>query len=337
MIRHLKIAAVVPCYKVRDHVVDLLARIPPEVDRVYCIDDACPEGSGKTIEAQVRDPRVRVIYHPVNLGVGGAVKTGYRAARADGCDVAVKLDGDGQMNPDLMAAFVHPIALGRCDYTKGNRFYRMGDVRAMPGLRLFGNAILSFFAKFSTGYWNVFDPTNGYTALHLAVLDLVPIDRVADRYFFETDLLFRLNIARAAVLDIPMAAVYGDEGSSLRIHRVFLPFLGGHARNLMKRLFYTYYLRDFHVASLQLLLGPLLLVGGLYFSLQHWALSIETGAPATPGTVMVGALPIIVGLQLVLAAFSFDIANAPKEAVHPLLVRQSPAKRARVPAELEDA
>ncbi len=324
MFRQLKIAVVIPCYRVQDHVIELLGRIPPEVDCIYCIDDACPEGSGRVIEGQVRDPRVRVIYHPNNRGVGGAVKSGYRAARVDGCDVAVKLDGDGQMNPDLILAFVLPIALGRCDYTKGNRFYRMGDVRAMPRVRLFGNAILSFFAKFSTGYWTIFDPTNGYTALHLAVLDLVPVDRVADRYFFETDLLFRLNVARAAVLDIPMTAVYGDEGSSLRISRIIVPFLLGHARNFMKRLFYTYYLRDFHIASLQLLLGPILLIAGLTFGLHHWAVSIDTGAPATPGTVMVAALPIIVGLQLVLAALSFDIANAPKDAVHPLLVRLSP-------------
>jgi dolichol-phosphate mannosyltransferase len=319
MFHELTVAVVIPCYKVKAHVLDLISHIPADVDRIYCIDDACPEGSGRAIEAATRDTRVRVIYHAENLGVGGAVKTGYRAARADGCDVAAKLDGDGQMDPRLLPSFLLPIALGRCDYTKGNRFYRMGDVRAMPGQRLFGNAILSFFAKFSTGYWNLFDPTNGYTALHLAMLELVPLDRVADRYFFETDLLFRLNIARAMVRDVPMPAVYGDETSNLRIGRIVLPFLAGHVRNFAKRTFYTYFLRDFHAASVQLLLGPILLVTGILFGLHHWRLSLMTGQPATAGTVMIAALQIILGLQLQLAALSYDVANVPTEAVHPLL------------------
>ncbi len=322
MFRHLKVAAVVPCYRVKSRVLDVLAAIPPEVDHIYCVDDACPEGSGKAIAAGTTDPRIRVIYHARNLGVGGAVKSGYLAARADGCDVAVKLDGDGQMDPRLLPAFLIPIALGRSDYTKGNRFYSMGDVRGMPAPRLFGNALLSFFAKFSTGYWNLFDPNNGYTALHLAMLDLVPLHRVADRYFFETDLLFRLNIARAMVRDIPMKAVYADEPSSLRIHRILLPFLYGHTRNFFKRVFYTYFLRDFHVASAQLVLGPSLLASGLAFGAYHWHQSVSTGLPATPGTVMIGALQIILGLQLWLAALTYDVANVPTEAVHPLLVGQ---------------
>jgi dolichol-phosphate mannosyltransferase len=327
----LKVAAVIPCYRVTAHALDLVARIPQEVDCIYCIDDACPDGSGKLISTHIADPRVRVITHVRNLGVGGAVKTGYRAARADGCDVAVKLDGDGQMNPRLLPAFLHPIALGRADYTKGNRFYRMGDVRAMPGPRLFGNALLSFFAKFSTGYWNIFDPTNGYTALHLSLLELVPLDRVADRYFFETDLLFRLNVARAVVRDVPMEAVYGTETSSLSIQHVILPFLTGHLRNFFKRVFYTYFLRDFHVASLQLLLGPCLLASGLVFGLHHWDISALTDTPATAGTVMIAALQIILGLQLWLAALSFDVSNVPAEAVHPLLVLTADDVRTQPP------
>ena len=316
----LRIAVVIPCYRVRDHVLGVIARVPAAVERIYCIDDGCPDGSGKLIEADSRDPRVRVIFHDRNRGVGGAVKTGYLAAREDGCDVAVKIDGDGQMDPALLASFVRPIELGLADYTKGNRFFRMGDTRAMPGARLFGNAILSFFSKLSTGYWNVFDPANGYTALHLAVLDLVPIQRVADRYFFESDLLFRLNIARCVVRDVPMIAVYAGETSNLSIRRIAFPFVGGHMRNFFKRIFYSYFLRDFHVASIQALLGPILLAAGVIFGGYHWWLSAGSGVPATPGTVMIAGLMIIVGVQLVLAALSFDIANVPAQAVHPMLL-----------------
>lgn len=320
MIEGLKVAVVVPCYQVSECVLAVISRVPSEVDRVYCIDDACPEGSGRHIETHCCDPRVRVIYHEQNRGVGGAVKTGYQAARSDGCDVAVKIDGDGQMDPALVPVFVRPIALGLCDYTKGNRFFRLEDAHSMPHLRLFGNAALSFCAKLSTGYWRLFDPTNGYTALHLSVLDLVPLEKVTDRYFFETDLLFRLNISRCVVRDVPMTAVYGNERSSLTIWHIILPFLGGHLRNFFKRIFYNYFLRDFHVASIEFVLGPLLLISGVAFGGYHWWLSIKSDEPATAGTVMISGLLIIVGMQLLLSALNFDLSNTPETTLHTLIL-----------------
>lgn len=315
-----RIAVVIPCYRVRSSILALIARIPPEVERIICVDDACPEDSGRLVEERVTDARVSVLRNARNLGVGGAVKAGYLAARKSGCTIAVKLDGDGQMDPRLIPAFVYPIASGTCDYTKGNRFFRLEDVRAMPRIRLFGNAIMSFLAKFSTGYWNIFDPTNGYTALHLRVLDLLSLDKVANRYFFETDLLFRLNVARCAVRDIPMIALYGVELSNLKIGRILLPFIYGHVRNFIKRIFYSYFLRDFHVASLQILFALPLLFGGLAFGAYHWWRSITTGVPASAGTVMIGALPILTGLQLALSALAYDVANVPRDAVHPVLL-----------------
>jgi glycosyltransferase involved in cell wall biosynthesis len=319
MFQHLTVAAVVPCYRVGEAVLDVLARMPAEVDRIFCIDDACPEGSGRLISERCTDPRVTVITHAQNRGVGGAVKTGYEAARAAGCDVAVKIDGDGQMNPRLLPAFVQPIAAGQADYTKGNRFFRIEDARRMPRLRLFGNAVLSFMSKLSTGYWNLFDPTNGYTALHLSLLDLVPLRKVADRYFFETDLLFRLSVVRAVARDVPMVAVYGEERSSLSVAREVLPFLAGNARNLVKRLFYSYLLRDFHVATVQVLIGLPALLGGILFGGWHWWKAAAAGQLASAGTVMIAGLLIIVGTQLLLAAMSFDVANVPRDPVHPLL------------------
>jgi len=313
-------AVVIPCYRVCDHILQVLERVPEDVSHIFCIDDGCPDGSGRLVEDKCTDPRVKVIFNEENKGVGGAVKAGYLAARAAGCDVAVKVDGDGQMDPQIIPAFLRPIAQGVCDYTKGNRFFRVEDVRAMPGGRLFGNAALSFLAKLSTGYWGIFDPTNGYTALHLSVLDLVSLDKVSDRYFFETDLLFRLNIARCAVRDVPIQAKYGDEISNLKMARVVLPFLAGHIRNYVKRIFYSYFLRDFHVASLEFLIGPPLFAAGLIFGGYNWWLSGQTGIPATAGTVMIGALMILSGLQLTLSAFSYDMGNVPKDAVHPLLV-----------------
>lgn len=313
------IAVVIPCYRVVGRVGPVLATIPPEVRRIYCVDDACPEGSGDHIEQLATDPRVVVLRHPFNQGVGGATMTGYRQAVADGATVVVKIDGDGQMDPRQLHRLVTPILDGRCDYAKGNRFFDIGVLTAMPGMRLFGNLVLSFLSKLSSGYWNVFDPTNGYTAIHAEVIKLLPLDKISQRFFFESDLLFRLYLLRCAVFDIPLPAHYGEEKSNLSIPRVIVPFLLGHGRNLLKRLLYVYFLRDFSVASVELVAGVGLSLFGLLFGAIHWYVSASEGAFASAGTVMVSALPLILGFQLLLAALNFDVASVPRHAIHPLL------------------
>ena len=209
----------------------MIAEIPPEVWRIYVIDDACPDHSGAFVETNVSRPDVRVIVHEHNQGVGGAVMTGYRAAIADGADVIVKVDGDGQMDPKLIPHFVDPILSGEADYTKGNRFYDLEKIRTMPLSRLFGNAVLSLMTKLSSGYWNLFDPTNGYTAIHADVAKNLPFDKISRSFFFETDMLFRLNTFRALVIDVPMDAKYADEATNLEVRRVIGEFLFKHARN----------------------------------------------------------------------------------------------------------
>ena len=228
------VAVVIPCYRVKDQILGVLSRIGDQVSSIIAVDDACPDGSGEYIRKHSRDPRLTVLFHEENKGVGGAVMTGYRYAAAAGATVMVKVDGDGQMDPALIRHFVRPILDGEADYTKGNRFYNIEDVRSMPPLRLIGNAALSFMTKFSSGYWNIFDPTNGYTAISAAVFLKLP-DKTKSRYFFESDLLFRLGTMRAVVCDIPMSAVYADEHSNLRIDLVFNQFLVGHCVNTFKR------------------------------------------------------------------------------------------------------
>ena len=183
-----RIAVVIPCYKVKKHVLEVIASIGNEVWRIYIVDDACPEGSGRHVEAHCLDQRVRVVYHECNQGVGGAVMTGYRAAIADGAEVIVKVDGDGQMDASLIPNFIEPILAGEADYTKGNRFFDLEEIRAMPKVRLFGNAVLSLMTKLSSGYWDLFDPTNGYTAIHAEVARHLPFGKISQRYFFETDI-----------------------------------------------------------------------------------------------------------------------------------------------------
>jgi len=216
-----RIAVVIPCFKVRDHVLGVIAAMPPEVERIYVVDDACPEGTGAHVEASCRDARVRVLRNESNQGVGGATLRGYEEALADGADFLVKLDGDGQMDPSRIPSLVAPLADGSADYTKGNRFFDLEDVRSMPAIRLVGNAILSFVNKVASGYWDVMDPTNGYTAIHAVVARALPLRKIARDYFFESDMLFRLSVLRAVVVDVPMAARYGDEVSNLRVSKVF--------------------------------------------------------------------------------------------------------------------
>ncbi len=311
-----KIAVVVPCYRARGQVLDVLARIGPECTAVYVVDDACPEASGKHVQAHCRDPRVRVLFHAENQGVGGATLSGYRAALADGADVLVKLDADGQMDPALIPTLVAPIQVGEADYAKGNRFFDLEGLGAMPAVRLIGNSALSFLNKLSSGYWDVFDPTNGFTALHAAVARRLPFEKLARRYFFESDLLFRLGTLRAVVADVPMPARYGGETSSLSVNRALFEFAWKHLVNTAKRVFYGYYLRDFNFASLELVLGTLLVAGGAGFGLAQWRASSGAGVATNAGTVMLAALPVLLGVQLVLGFLSFDMHNAPRQVIH---------------------
>lgn len=311
MIGSTRIAVVIPSYKVKNHILAVIHSMGKEVSCIYVVDDCCPDGSGSYVEENCNDPRVRVLKHSVNQGVGGAVMTGYREAIADGMEIIVKVDGDGQMDPALIPEFVLPIIENEADYTKGNRFFDLEAITSMPTIRLFGNAMLSLMNKVSSGYWNLFDPTNGYTAIHADVAKHLPFNKISRRYFFETDMLFRLNTLRAVVLDVPMDAKYADEESNLKISQIVGEFTLKHSRNFLKRLFYNYYLRDLSLASLQLPMGLMLFSFGIGFGGYHWLLSANQGTTTPSGTVMLAALPILMGIQFILAFIGHDISSVP--------------------------
>jgi len=318
----LRVGVAIPCYRVREHILGVLESIGPQVDAIYVVDDACPEKTGDHVVASCRDPRVKVVRNERNLGVGGATMRGYDAAIGDGMDIVVKLDGDGQMDASLIPTLVRPIVEGQADYTKGNRFFALEDLSGMPALRRAGNAILSLVSKVATGYWDVMDPTNGFTALHVAVARALPLEKIANDYFFESDMLFRLATLRAVVADVPMPARYGREKSNLRIGRIAVSFPGRYCVRVLKRLFYNYFLRDFNAGTVQMVLGLPLFAFGAIFGAWHWRLSVETGEPATAGTIMLAALPILVGSQLLVSALNYDIAHVPRQALHPHLQKR---------------
>jgi len=323
----MRIAVAIPCYKVTQHVLGVIAAIGPEVETVYAVDDACPDGSGRFIEDNNTDPRVRVLYNPENRGVGGAIVTAYKTALADGVDIVVKIDGDGQMDPALLPLFVRPLLQEKADYTKGNRFFRPASVQGMPPVRLFGNAVLSFMTKLSCGYWNIMDPTNGYTAIRTCVLAELPLDKLERRYFFETDMLFRLNTVRAVVKDVPMDSVYADEESHLKISKVLPEFLRKHASRLWRRYVYNYLVRDFNVGTLYSLCGTLLVLAGAVFGVVHWLNSSLSHSPATSGTVMLAALPVLIGIQCLIAFLHYDVSNVPTEPLSLSLRQHGPGSQ----------
>ena len=309
------IAIVIPCYRVERQIAAVIRSIPARYETIICVDDASPDGSSEVIEA-LRDPRVTLIRHSENRGVGGAVKTGYIEAMRRGASICVKLDGDGQMNAADIDGLVAPLTEGWADYAKGNRFVDVKSLQQMPKLRLFGNAVLSFASKLACGYWNMLDVTNGFTAVRTALLRRMDLDHVNDRYFFETSMLIELNILRGSTADVEMPARYGDEQSSMRLSRVAATFPWLLLRGLLRRFYWRYIIEEFALVSVCVLVGLPLLIGGTIFGAMHWIESIRTGVPATAGTVFVAALPIILGFQLILAALMLDVISSPTRKRH---------------------
>lgn len=320
ILMHSKISVVIPSFKVRAQILKVISEIGPEVSNIYIVDDACPEESGNFVASNCADTRVKIIHNEFNLGVGGAVVVGYLAAIRDGAEIIIKIDGDYQMDPALIPFFIAPIRDGRADYTKGNRFYDLSGLSGMPHLRILGNAILSFMTKLSAGYWGIFDPTNGYTAVHRKIVLNLPLEKISKRYFFETDMLFRLYILRAKVMDIPMRSKYGDEISNLRISSILGEFLYKHVKNFFKRIFYCYYLRDLSIASIELPIGAILFLFGILFGIFSWVQAFQNEISTPAGTIMLSALPTLMGLQLILSFLAYDISSTPSEAIHPILL-----------------
>jgi dolichol-phosphate mannosyltransferase len=306
-----QICVVIPMYRVGPYIQQVISGIPEWVWRIIVVDDCSPDDCAQRA-LDLNDPRVVLVSHPNNQGVGGAMLTGFSKAAEMGASVAVKMDGDGQMSPGFLQAMVEPILAGRADYTKGNRFFHVREISRMPLVRRIGNLGLSFLTKIASGYWNVFDPTNGYLAIDLITFRSLDQDHIHRRYFFETSMLIELNLARAVVAEIPMPAIYAGEVSSLSVGKSLYQFGFNLARGFQRRLWLQYFVLDFSLGSLFMVIGVLLLVFGLVWGVFHWVQSIQSGVPASTGTVMIAVLPVILGFQLLLQALAYDIQNVPR-------------------------
>ena len=311
------ISVVLPCYKSRAKVLEVIRAIGREVNYIIVVDDACPDQTGQHIETNVTDERVIVLTHDVNQGVGGATLTGFRKAmQIMASGIIVKLDSDGQMDPQLIPHLVAPILSGEADYTKGNRFYDLAYLETMPAVRILGNTALSFLSKLSSGYWDIMDPTNGFVAIHGKVLAKIPLDKLDRGFFFESDLLFRLSTLRARVIDVPMSARYSDEVSNLSVARSIFTFSRLHLSRMFKRIFYNYYLRDFNVASISLPLGAFLMLSGLILGTHAHLTHAARSQPTPTGILIEVTLLLLVGFQLLLSFINYDVAQVPRRAIH---------------------
>jgi dolichol-phosphate mannosyltransferase len=308
------IAIIIPAYQVERNIEAVLAGVPTYIKHIIVVDDASPDSTADLVMARAKtDSRLTLIRHPQNRGVGSAMISGFHKAIELGAQIAIKLDGDGQMDTAQIPSLIEPLILGRADYTKGNRFRDFTSLQKMPIVRRIGNLGLSFLTKAATGYWNIFDPTNGFFAIRTEVLAQLPLEKIDRRYFFETSMLANLYLINAFVMDIPIPARYGSETSHLSIYRSLIEFPLKLFRTFIRRILLRYYIYDFSIASLYIVTGIPLLSFGFIFGVIKWIEYASRNIPAPTGTVMLPTLSVILGIQILLSAIEIDMKSTPRQ------------------------
>lgn len=309
------ICVVIPLYKSSGQIADVLHGIPEFVTSIVVVDDCSPDDSYECAR-MAGDVRVQYVRHSSNQGVGGAVLSGYKRAIELGADIIIKMDSDNQMDPAYIPTLISPIMVGDADYTKGNRFLHSRQLKAMPIGRQIGNIGLSFLTKLASGYWNIFDPTNGYTAIHASVAAMIDTTYIDRRYFFETSMFLELGLLGAVVKDVYIPARYGNETSNLSEWHALLYFPRRLLSGFARRIWVQYFLRDFSLVSFYLLSGSALLFFGGTFGAYHWWRSYQLQVATQTGTIMLAVLPVILGVQLLLQAVALDVQMVPNRTIH---------------------
>ncbi|MBA2536080.1 MAG: glycosyltransferase family 2 protein [Actinobacteria bacterium] len=305
MIDRKAVAVVLPAYNEEALVGSTVANIPDFVDRIFVVDDGSKDATSE--RARAADPRVEVIAHERNEGVGAAIVTGYRRVIAEEIDVSCVMAADGQMDPDDLETLARAIATGECDYAKANRLFTGQAWQLIPRSRYLGNAILSFLTKIASGYWHVADSQSGYTAVNLETLRLLDLERLYRRYGFPNDILVHLNVWNRRVRDYPSRPIYGiGERSGIRLWRVVPAISWLLVKGFFWRLREKYVIRDFHPLVLFYTLGFLIFGSGLVLGIAYTAFRIA-GNPIPAATAVLIALLVISGLQLLLFAMWFDM------------------------------
>ena len=313
-LNNLKTAVVIPYYNASNHIANVVAKLPDSIFAVIIVDDVSKE---VLPEKDIRDsinPKTELVIlrNDLNLGVGGATKRGFQYAITMNVDVVVKVDADDQMDTSFIPQLLKPLLKNKAEMSKGNRFRDLEALKKMPFTRRFGNLFLSFLTKIATGYWNNFDPTNGFIAIKVSVLKKIDINKLSNRYFFETSLISELYFVKARIKDVAMPAIYGDEKSSMKLWTIPVSFSLRLFKLFIKRLVKQYLLYDFCLGSIYLIIGLPLFLFGVIFGVYEWIHYASMNVPAPTGTIMVVALTVILGFQLLLQGLQYDVINAPK-------------------------
>lgn len=312
MYKNRRIGVVVPAYNEASQIVQVIRTMPDYVDHLIVVDDCSSDDTFAAILECAEDRRLVALQTPANLGVGGATIKGYLKAMELDCDVVAKMDGDGQMSPEHLQFLLNAIVEQDYDYAKGNRFLAGESLTLMPRHRLVGNIMLTFANKLASGYWNIFDPQNGYTAIKREALRRLDFNTIHKRYFFENDMLIALNLHNFRVRDVAIPARYGDEVSDLNPFKIGVTFPLLFIPRFWRRIYQKYVLRDFSPIALFLFLGLLLFGWGVFFGAYHWIKSLQEGHVTPTGTIMLSVLPLILGFQLILQAIVLDIQETPR-------------------------
>jgi dolichol-phosphate mannosyltransferase len=311
---NLKISVVIPCYNVAKHIEDVINGIPAKINYIIAVNDKSTDNTFSILEQlAVANSKIYIVNHPTNQGVGGAMISGYKKSLELGADITIKMDGDGQMEAVNIDRLLQPLIEGKADFSKGNRFRDLRALQAMPPVRRIGNLGLSFLIKAASGYWNLFDPTNGFTAIKNETLALVNFNKLHKRYYFETSMIAELYFCNAVIFDVPMKAKYGDEVSGLSSTKTLFEFPPKLLVTFLRRILLKYFLFDFNIGTLYLITGVPIFLYGFIFGLLKYEEYDQLGIGAPTGTVILPTLLIILGFQLLLSGLAFDVNNYPKK------------------------
>ncbi|MBE7558805.1 glycosyltransferase family 2 protein [bacterium] len=308
MYRGKRIAVVVPAYNEEVLIARTVTTMPDFIDHVVVVDDLSEDRTPDIVaDLAARNPRILLIRHEVNRGVGGAISTGYVWCREHDVDIAVVMAGDGQMDPADLPNLLDPVVEDRVDYAKGNRLVTGEAWRKIPHSRYLGNSALTFLTKIASGYWHVTDSQTGYTALNRKALHLLPLEEIYPRYGMPNDFLVTCNIYNMRVVDVPVNPVYGiGEKSGIKLSKVVFSLSFLILRLFLRRMWQKYVIRDFHPLVLFYAFGFLLLLLDVPLIARMFYMW------ATEGRIPpINALTIVfctfMGFQSILFAMLFDM------------------------------
>lgn len=312
MYKSKKVAVVVPAFNEEEHIGNVIKNIPKYVDHIIVVDDCSSDDTGNIVQTFL-DDRVRYLRNEENLGVGASIIRGHEEASRLGSEIDVVMAGDDQMDPSYIPKLLDPIIHQDYDYVKGNRFLRNGHLRGMPSRRVFGNYALTFMTKAASGYWNIFDPQNGYTALKMSTFEFLDREHISRGYQFENDILIHLSAINARVKDVAIPARYNERPKSSIMMWKFIPYtLGFLSMRFFWRFYEKYVKLDFHPIALLVIGGLPFFTFGLIYSAYITYLRYFDPPVVSPstGTVMVAILPLFIGFQMLLTALMLDVNQA---------------------------